>query len=194
MDYLSTNWTEKMKTNPVANKILNPNKVHNMLFTRSSYKNKDYVRNEKGELIDIKGKIIYSRIYPSSYWFNPPSEAQDAFNKRMANIKKQKLIHQIRRDEKWGSNWSSYNWARKSRLNYGFDEEDEDENNNNENEQEEHYATYETLESDKHEYFANTYIDDYTNIHHPKLRLDYVQAIKAQPLQIKPPSVFFSDI
>ena len=41
----------------------------------------------------------------------------------------------------------------------------------------------------------NTYVKDYINIHHPKLLPDYyIQALKQQPLQIKPPSVFFSDI
>ena len=41
----------------------------------------------------------------------------------------------------------------------------------------------------------NTYVKDYINIHHPKLLPDYyIQAMKQQPLQIKPPSVFFSDV
>ena len=41
----------------------------------------------------------------------------------------------------------------------------------------------------------NTYVKDYLNIHHPKLLPDYyIQALKQQPLQIKPPSVFFSDV
>ena len=41
----------------------------------------------------------------------------------------------------------------------------------------------------------NTYVKDYINIHHPKLVPDYyIQALKQQPLVIKPPSVFFSDV
>ena len=42
--------------------------------------------------------------------------------------------------------------------------------------------------------WAGVYIDNYTNIHHPKLREDYIQYITNKPLQIKPPSVFFSDV
>ena len=42
-------------------------------------------------------------------------------------------------------------------------------------------------------YWDNTYVKDYINIHHPKLLPDYyIQALKGQPLIIKPPSVFFS--
>ena len=42
--------------------------------------------------------------------------------------------------------------------------------------------------------WANTYVDDYINIHHSKIRHDYISLITGRPLQIKPPSVFFSDV
>ena len=42
--------------------------------------------------------------------------------------------------------------------------------------------------------WANVYVDDYINIHHPKIRFDYISALASRPLQIKPPSVFFSDV
>ena len=43
-------------------------------------------------------------------------------------------------------------------------------------------------------YWDNTYVKDYINIHHPKLRPNFVQALANIPLRIKEPSVFFSDL
>ena len=40
----------------------------------------------------------------------------------------------------------------------------------------------------------NVYVDNYTNIHHPKLRYHLIDLMSKQPLAIKPPSVFFSDV
>ena len=42
--------------------------------------------------------------------------------------------------------------------------------------------------------WANVFVDDYIHIHHPKIRHDYVSALAGRGLQIKPPSVFFSDV
>ena len=40
----------------------------------------------------------------------------------------------------------------------------------------------------------NVYVDDFINIHHPKLRGHYIDSLTGRPVQIKPPSVFFSDM
>ena len=40
----------------------------------------------------------------------------------------------------------------------------------------------------------NVYVNDYIHIQHPKIRYDYINALAGKPLQIKPPSVFFSDV
>ena len=40
----------------------------------------------------------------------------------------------------------------------------------------------------------NVYVKDFININHPKLRSHYIHALTSKPLQIKEPSVFFSDV
>ena len=47
-------------------------------------------------------------------------------------------------------------------------------------------------ESDSYSIMNNMYIKDYLNVHHPSIRQDWTGALKSGPLQIKPPPFFFS--
>ena len=45
---------------------------------------------------------------------------------------------------------------------------------------------------DFHSIMNNTYVKDYIHIHHPSIRGDWLQLITGKPLAIKPPPHFFS--
>ena len=42
--------------------------------------------------------------------------------------------------------------------------------------------------------WANTYVKDFINIHHPKQRAHVIDRISRNPLSVKGPSIFFSDV
>ena len=176
MDYFTTNWTEKMKTNPVANVILNPKATNQVRLTWWGYiPNEDVLVNaEEYSFVDIA-----KRAQVAEYYYDPKEWKEPKFwgTQLMKNmvVEKSKANELARHEED-----PSQVFANERKIDSGD------------------YGNNEFVELEKHvdhqEYFNNTIVQDYINIHHPKLRLDYVQAIKAQPLQIKPPSVFFSDI
>ena len=180
--FLTTNWTEKIKTNPVANMILNSNR-------RNLYQ----VNLTKLEYFPAKGKKINKGFI--QYWLDEvPDESHTFDDENFSRIKKlypsrKQYIH-------------TYNKVvdaqRKADADAGIEvkEPDEDDYTDAADVPEIHQPTLMDVEDEWQEgdMWANTYVDDYINIHHPKLRHDYVTLITGRPLQIKPPSVFFSDV
>ena len=174
MDYLTTNWRDKMQTNPVANMILNNprNKIGYITKVRGLTQlpaNRDVVARDFVEyhgdpqialISDRSGVIpindplftIAKEHYPTQ------TELLNAINRlRRANA---------------GRNWNDY--------------------------AEEKYKEGQWIEiSDvwgKKQMWNKTFVNDYINIDHPKRRVHLIDAIANKPLQIKPPSVFFSDV
>ena len=190
--FLTTNWTDKIKTNPVANMILNSNranmyrmKIYNLGFVPPKGKliTKGFIKYWQDEHIksegvfDVKGKKRMEGLYPS------PAEYVQSYNSA--------IIAQRKEDEE------------KSGIEVKVDDYDDDASDLD-NEYVDaidadkdgvgpdlRYVDDEWQEGDM---WANTYVDDYINIHHPKLRPEYITLITGRPLQIKPPSVFFSDL
>ena len=193
VDYLTTNWTEKIKTNPVANLILNNN----------------FVKYKIGSLNEITG------IRGTANNLKMPSKRQRFLrtsDNAYKNTSNKKTIRARILDD-FGDviNPVDPNAA-------PGDDDDDEEENNNDNVVAEHDAMvidadpevevdfvpgfytfgqeeYEDTEPDPNaDMWANTYVKDYINIHHSKLRPCYVSALSSRPLEIKPPSVFFSDV
>ena len=157
MDYLTTNWTEKMKTNPVANMVLNgrPRMLPFEFRKLTSMDNFEQDPNTGYDRIS-KWDALESKYIPENKWLRT-------------------MFHNMNED-------------------YILQMEPDD--------------VEELVEADKAIYIAhdmnqppidsdpwdNVYVKDYINIHHPKLRPCLISALNGKPLQIKPPSVFFSDV
>ena len=178
--YLNTNWTEKIKTNPVANRILNSNKttIRPVAFhfvdrysTTLGTLREDVDKGHR-EDVDIKKWEDFKQNYLTNRQLRDKIE-----DKRRATRKERQKYF----DEKgtympaaapshqWGMLPA---WVYEAYENGQYDEEN-------------------TRILD---YWANTYVKDYINIDHPKLRPCYISAMSKNPLHIKPPSVFFSDV
>jgi hypothetical protein len=164
MDILTTNWTEKIKTNPVANCVLNSNRYDfaRVRYNRPLQRASQIQRNRDGDGIEhinsFGGAEKRMRVDHIKDFLNGKLSESQAIAKGHAEI----AAHDARR---WGWDFRFY------------DEPDQ----------------YEA-DVEVPDYWANTYVKDYINISHPKIRPCYVSAMSSQPLQIKPPSVFFSDV
>lgn len=168
-DYLTTNWTEKIKFNPVANLILNGNRTNLHNISWKTITNRDQYMVD-GDNEDI---VAFGRL--------PKTLTQDEMNYfKKQNISKQQVIQRIKQGQ----------------MPFGFfggrdgDGAAPDIDNG--------IKFYDVNDVHKdvevQDYWANTYVQDYINIDHPKLRPCYIQALGNSPLSIKPPSVFFSDV
>ena len=159
-DYLTTNWTEKIKTNPVANLVLNSNK-------QMLYSNLQGVLNHPREIKAGDGLFKDDEIDIDIY--HAFTYNQDDFNKLKERKFSEKQAIAVARQK----------------INQG---------------QSQPFGIHFYTDVDEEgmvevpDYWANTYVQDYINIDHPKLRPCYIQALSNSTLSIKPPSVFFSDV
>ena len=209
--FLSTNWTEKIKTNPVANMILNSHrpklyrvKLHQLThnpaegdYITSGFINKFTDKDVRDEIITAKQfkrtRRAYSTIPEYIRSYNSVVAADDDSDDddvAVAAVRggagvgdKGQVFDGPAKDEK---GIMGVEVKRKPDLDKAreIDEDDYDDENL--------LLSYEELQGG--DMWANTYVNDYINIHHPRIRIDYVTALTGKPLQIKPPSVFFSDV
>ena len=259
-DYLTTNWTEKIKNNPVANMILNSNraKSYDVSFRRLTHVPAD------GPITD---KYLFSKLTDPIYsfradqaeldaqkgFFKTPTGFSQEFNKiRAQEAEEERKQREKQRPVKGGGMAGNKGQAKPSApiapndgisgvnpnandapIGSGIALNDEadvalttskkvhkDDSNVNIDEEDDQKASELSGDGikvpktgdievppedakatlmfvDKHQegnMWANVYIDNYTNIYHPKLRYHVIDSLKKQPLSIKPPSVFFSDV
>ena len=159
MDYLTTNWTEKIKTNPVANAMLNSKKY---TFTGVIFGKKlqaPYQIQESGRITG--GGVGRQALIRSDEW--------EEFERQFPDEKDAPEIYMNTRRQFASRNFP----VDKASVQY-------------------HVKTGDIFKSED-DYWDNLAVD-YINISHPKNRPCYVSAMSSHPLQIKPPSVFFSDV
>ena len=170
MDILTTNWTEKIKTNPVANLTLNSNKAN----LRYVYFQQADRYDDKYGYLDYDFRNSTLEKVEKSTWgeIKTQHESEDQLKHRIQEkrIKGGQRARRRRRD----GNQNEDGILPSTFYEYNPEEDQEDE-----------------VIPD---YWANTYVADYINISHPKIRPCYVSALSRTPLQIKPASVFFSDV
>ena len=193
--FLTTNWTDKIKTNPVANMILN------------SHRPKLY-RIQLQELTarPAKGKLM-TNAFLNEYLSGPVRDETVDEEKFLevkgtyATVSERQLAHntvilaeRASADEKKDDDDDVViALGGAGGIAAPLDDNDlKDADEYGELDGEDPLLTYEEMKGG--DMWANTYVDDYINIHHPKLRHDYITLITGRPLQIKPPSVFFSDV
>ena len=157
-DYLTTNWTEKIKSNPVANLILNNNSATFKVRTLS-----------KNASVAV-GKVKQMQ-------FNVGNENAQGIAEIQALDSLIEAFRGAKPDTNVYANDEAKEEAVEAALQKGIGT----------------YQDYDFTVNDG-DYWANTYVQDYINIDHPKLRPCYIQALSNSPLSIKPPSVFFSDV
>ena len=178
--YLNTNWTDKIKTNPVANKILNSNKttIRPVVFHYVH----EYDRNS-GRLaedrdaahradVDLKKWDIFKQNNQTNRQL-----VERIMDKRNAT-REERQQHYNNTGKDWPEAAKDNQWGMLPAWTYYADEDGD---------YDEHNVTIQ-------DYWSNVYVKDFINIDHPKLRPCYVSAMSRNPLQIKPPSVFFSDV
>ena len=161
MDILTTNWTQKIQSNPVANCILNSNK-----FTLKNYRVATATRLTMFNTLNLMGPQ-----YKRSRSFDGLPQEEDLEKRVLAKIAKPT------EEEVLNINKNRFNGYGILPAKYVIYDSDDDEH-----------------DVEVPDYWANTYVQDYVNIEHPKERMCYVSALSSTPLQIKPPSVFFSDV
>ena len=173
MDYLTTNWRDKMQTNPVANMILNNprNKIGSVTKIRGLPRlpadrdvvPRDFVQYHGDQHIALINDMGFKR--PNDALFIAAKEEYPTQTELM------NAINRIRRANP-GRPWNEI--------------------------AEEKYREGRWIEIadvwGKKQMWTKTFVNDYINIDHPKRRVHLIDAIANKPLQIKPPSVFFSDV
>ena len=167
-DYLTTNWTEKIKSNPVANLVLNSNRtnLHHLSWKTITNRNQ-YMQNGETKDIFAFGREAQTINQNQIDWF------------KNNNVSKQQVIQKIEQGQ----------------MPFGFFGAVNDDGEAPEVDPIDFYDINQIDENvEVPDYWANTYVQDYINIDHPKLRPCYIQALSNSPLSIKPPSVFFSDV
>ena len=260
-DYLTTNWTEKIKTNPVANLILN-NKRHKMINVTYGHLQqvpaKGYITSN-WILENLKGKQNLD-VNQETYDANVPrmldpelgthdtmqqfmldfnrgrqraekamqksrEKQQPVKGKGVVGQKQSKEVRMVSKDGISGVNANGNNDPAsivKDGIGQGDtnittvirNEEDEKASELGDLDEEMEKLAQEMVGDDDVENLSteqallafggekyqggsmwnNVYVDNYTNIHHPKLRYHLIDLMSKQPLAIKPPSVFFSDV
>lgn len=251
-DILTTNWTEKIKSNPTANLILNSNRVKTYdVFTATlrtepskGYLTEEYVYSHLGDKEWHKGisqeeyDQFYTRMDRKHEYvkgFNEREEYAKIGRQLIKNRRREERKRRKRRQQKIEQNRQDRRLGIRRRkgdpnvnnvnqldvdidLDHGqgivqeekFDGEEEDDGNDNENDNDDDAVSVASsvphdvdlrerlmFVEDEHQggdMWANVYIDNYTNIHHPKLRYHIIDGMSSRPLAIKPPSVFFSDV
>ena len=167
MDILTTNWTDKIKSNPVANSILNTNHV---VYTRVLL---DKVLRSERQIQNTGygTEIILDAGLPRQVWYDKDGAEYNDMKKNIPD--EQNAINAFR----YLTDQTRRRGGDVGRVFVPY-----------------HIDMGNHREVDEQDYWANTYVQDYINIEHPKERLCYVSALSSAPLQIKPPSVFFSDV
>ena len=190
VDYLTTNWTEKIKNNPVANKILNKNKIPAVRYRSTRIDTHSF---GAGNIVtDLHGPNLGGGIFT-----DPQIFAKKNFSKIQGqkihsgewNVSdtKQRIMDIHNTKQKKVNDWN----ANLDFLNDFMEYKDDIPWT----EMPDYY--HELIPSgmiEDDDYWQNMYVNDFINIHHPKLRIDHIQALSSQPLHIKEPSTFFSDI
>ena len=163
---LTTDWTTKIKSNPVANKILNKNRYP-----------------PPPSFSKVKKNLWSNWSQPQTKFDYGLNDAGSTFNFG---------LNDDNDDARSSSRYSELGWD--FTMNHHIDRYAE------RNQEEEYYKQYDEVDDHddngfKHgNYWDNTYVQDMINIHHPKIRPCYVAALRGQPVGVKPPSVFFSDV
>ena len=254
--FLTTNWTEKIKTNPVANLLLNSNRVRSWTVTTrhlthvpaKGHITPSYIKQHSWDIglgfKDERAKNELLSILDSELEFR---KRFNAHRDSIEQMNKLGMIIPPEREQGIGYGYKGFARAKDGgkdgvMLGDGMDnnggdvavgtgpkkkysgdklEIDDDGMERKENENDEYddfdvsappldSDTESVVEDDelKHaesfgyedeEYvggdmWANMYVKDFINIHHPKNRVHAIDNITRRPLHIKPPSVFFSDV
>lgn len=215
--FLTTNWTEKIKTNPVANMILNSNRptaYHILLRTlthhppKGRYLTDDYFKKyllDDDARYDVVDEEQFAKIKKA---YADREQFKKSYNSAV-------LAQNLEKMQQDGIDAGIVGGDGDVAVVPNAAANDEEEDLFGDDEQEEKDVEYEALiesgdfgeddvapeildvmqeEPVGGDMWANVFVDDYIHIHHPKLRYDYITAMTGKPLQIKPPSVFFSDV
>ena len=221
--FLTTDWTNKIKTNPVANMILNNNtpkeKYYRIRLRELTHHPKEgqlisyrFIRNflgpvDRDEIVTEEylntaligsedGNYVTAKQYKTSY-----NSAIEALRKHAVEGGDDGIVGAgsgIALDADSDDDVAIV-------ADHGDGKEDEKEDVKEDDE----FAGAVDFEDENEDYpdilianelepsrdmWKNIFVDDYIHIHHPKVRSDYIYALTGKPLQIKPPSVFFSDV
>ena len=228
--FLTTNWTQKIKTNPVANMILNSKRpksyrVAMRKLTKRPGEGKLMTNRfmaqflgpeEDVEIVDeeeFKAKLETYATIP---------QRREVHNKIIMAKRQEdelKLAEEAKKDGAGDGSGIALGDAGDVAVVVGgagdggddddVDDEDDDDvlgavKKYNDNDFDDavsvdsEYGSEEYLVDGEEiiggDMWENVYVDDYINIHHPKLRPHFIDLISQKPLQIKSPSVFFSDV
>ena len=162
-DIFTTNWHNKMKTNPTANLILNNNRttIRKNIF--------DYTELNKHRFDANTGEIDlfpFQQFKGADLYADTLSILLQTGQITTKEQLKEKILKSGDYMDVWSFTGKKY-WDPESLHEYEVPDPEAD-------------------------MWANVYIDNYTHIHHPKLRPHLIDIITKQPLNIKEPSVFFS--
>ena len=240
-DYLTTNWNHKIKTNPVANLILNSNMPSKLYYVRKKGIDNvaDITRNRDGGRTVSRGWMTENEFFdflrqeqrPSKHFlqsmrrddkiniynrwmYKKIVEHEKAHDKR----KKQMIIEarELLENDKDMNNNNNNNNDNNINIDDAIEEYTQEEDNFDVTDHDDRYKRmgifrkspaditqeigqgmpYYEVEDirDDTGYWDNVYVKDFINIQHPKLRNCHVSALSTRQVDIKPPSVFFSDI
>ena len=207
--FLTTNWTEKIKTNPVANMILNSHrpKLYNIRLYGLSHHPPKGKKMTKDFINKYQGRPVREETLNEED-FKEFISKYASFDQRIKSHDSVVAAQQLELIAKDGGDAGIAG----SGIAVGDDDDvvvvadrgsGEEEKGEivgdgaiklegDDLENEPYIYHYE--ETRGGDMWENVFVDDYINIHHPKLRYDYISALTGKPLQIKPPSVFFSDV
>ena len=165
-----TNWTEKMKTNATANRILNTPIGDSTFFSPPDF---DGVKRYKVKVGQFDGQFDDQ---------SSDEKASEELKPKFTNITYDTMTE------------TQYN-ARKSQYDALLKPEHITKKTPGKQvillDLEEIEAT-KAEESDSYSIMNNTYVKDYIHINHPSIRQDWTSALTNKPLLIKPPPFFFS--
>ena len=231
VDYLTTDWNHKIKTNPVANLILNSNNSGKKIrIQHRTLANLGDIGLGRFRLPYDWGRTVGQPVWLTENEFNylersnnPRTsslqymsddqkdairdrwafpllqEHDDAIDKRRKEILRRAKI--IAKDRKL-SKTKTRKFLKAVDVNkVGDDDEFKRDGvfkrtpTEIDDELGRGMPYHDVLETaDDTDYWANCYVKDFINIQHPKLRNCHVSALSTRQVDIKPPSVFFSDI
>ena len=220
--FLTTDWTKKIKTNPVANMILNSHrpKLYDIKLYQLSHHpgpgkkiSKRFFHKYKGSAVrdDTLTEERFKDNFETAYASFPQYE--QSYNSAIdaakgivagqgdenANDGDDVAVVAIRGGAGAGAGQGDENANENDNAAIVLDGEKKDDDDDGDAveidyDNDDVQPIYEVDERVGGDMWANVFVDDYINIHHPKLRYDYISALASKPLQIKQPSVFFSDV
>ena len=238
--YLTTNWTEKIKNNPVANMVLNSKnyKIWNVTLRSLTHAppfghkmTEEFIQKHSTDQVFTFESENRKQHFVERFETQP--EVIQMFNDRnrvggYVKSKRVKRRQQRQRQREQidimgmlaagddvdvvANEGDDVGIVGVPQRNRGKDEIDADANDDDEDEGPDvggllfyDEDDLESLDEDDlqivyeddpvtGDMWANMYVKDFINIHHPKQRVHIIDRIKTSPLSVKPPSVFFSDI